>query len=215
MFSDFAERRALEQKMRQEGRLPPGQSVTLKFPVLHYGPVPLYDDLGQWSLRLHGLVEKELTLSWDDFTKLPRRKVNFDLHCVTKWSKFDTQWEGVHLQDLIDEGILKLKPEAQFCIQHCEFGYTTNTSLEAALSENFLMAFLYEGKPLEPEHGYPVRGLMAAIPGKRTETDRYLWKGGKWLRALEFTADDHPGFWEKAGYNNIANVWREERYSRW
>jgi DMSO/TMAO reductase YedYZ molybdopterin-dependent catalytic subunit len=211
-MNEFEERRSLENQMQRDGRLPPGQSLTLKFPVLHYGPVAMYEDLDDWTLRIFGDVEEEKTFTWQEFLELPRRTVTYDIHCVTRWSKFDTAWEGVHLQDLIDEGIIKLKPTAQFCIQHCEYGYTTNAALEAILAPNFLLAFRYDGKPLTPEHGYPLRGLMAAIPGEKADTDRYLWKGGKWLRALEFTAKDRPGFWEKAGYNNVANVWREERY---
>ncbi|PJF43812.1 MAG: sulfite oxidase-like oxidoreductase [Phototrophicales bacterium] len=213
MFKDYAERRALEQKVKQEGRLPPGQSVTLKFPILHYGPVPVYETLDNWTFRVFGLVEEEVTWTWEEFMQLPRRKVVYDLHCVTRWSKFDTVWEGVHVRDLVEQGLIKLKPEAKFCIQHCEFGYTTNTSLDAVLADNFLLAFKYDDKPLDPEHGYPLRGLMGALPGQKSDTDRYLWKGGKWIRGLEFTAQDRPGFWENAGYNNIANVWREERYS--
>lgn len=212
MTNEHEDRRQLETQMKQTGRLPPGQSLTLKFPVLHYGPTATYKDLSQWSLRIFGEVEEEKTFTWEEFLELPRRTVTFDIHCVTRWSKFDTEWEGVHLQDLIDEGIIKLKPSAKFCIQHCEFGYTTNTSLEAVLADNFLLAFKYKGEPLTPDHGYPLRGLMGAIPGEKADSDRYLWKGGKWLRALEFSATDKPGFWEKAGYSNVANVWREERY---
>lgn len=212
MFKGYKDRREVEERVRKEGRLPPGQSVTIKFPVLHYGPVPIYENLDNWTFRIWGLVEEEQNWTWEQFMELPRRKVVYDLHCVTRWSKFDTEWEGVHLHDLIDAGLLKLKPTARFCIQHCEYGYTTNTSLEAVLAENFLLAFRYDGKPLDPEHGYPLRGLMGAIAGEKADTDRYLWKGGKWIRGLEFRAEDRPGFWENAGYSNTANVWREERY---
>ncbi len=212
MWNDFKDRRDAEGQIKQEGRLPPGQSLTLKFPVLHYGPVPHYPSLDKWIFRITGLVEQEQTWNWVQFNQLPRRKMTLDLHCVTRWSKFDMEWEGVHLQDLIEAGLLKIKPEAKFCIQHCEYGYTTNTSLDAVLSENFLLATHYDGHALEPDHGYPLRGLMGAIPGQKADTDRYLWKGGKWLRGLEFTAEDQPGFWENAGYSNTANVWREERY---
>lgn len=212
MLRDFAERRDVESKVRQEGRLPPGQSVTLKFPVLHYGPTPVYENLDTWTFRIWGLVDEEHMWNWKEFMELPKRQITVDLHCVTRWSKFDTEWEGVHLRDLIDAGLLKIKPEVKFCIQHCEFGYTTNTSLDAVLADNFLLAYRFDGKPLEPEHGYPLRGLMGAVAGQKADTDRYLWKGGKWIRGLEFVADDRPGFWENAGYNNVANVWREERY---
>lgn len=208
----FLDRRRKEQEVKQEGRLPPGQSLTQKFPVLHYGPIPMYNSLANWTFQIWGLVEQDVTWSWEDFTRLPRTEAVYDLHCVTGWSKFDTKWEGVHLRTLVDQGIIKIKPEARYVIQHCEFGYTTNTPLEVVLASNFLLATHYDGQPLTPEHGYPLRGLMGALPGERQESDRYLWKGGKWLRGLEFTAEDAPGFWEQAGYSNSANVWREERY---
>jgi DMSO/TMAO reductase YedYZ molybdopterin-dependent catalytic subunit len=214
MFNDFLTRRKKEEEIKHEGRLPPGQSLTQKFPVLHYGPVPMYKSLDDWTFKIFGLVEEEKTWNWEEFNKLPRRKAILDLHCVTRWSKFDTEWEGVHLKDLIDGGFIKLKPEARFCVQHCEVGYTTNLPVEAMLADNFLLATLYDGKPIEPDHGYPLRGLMGAIPGKKNDADRYLWKGGKWLRGLEFTPRDHPGFWEQAGYSNTAGIWDEERYAR-
>jgi DMSO/TMAO reductase YedYZ molybdopterin-dependent catalytic subunit len=172
----------------------------------------MYNSLANWTFQIWGLVEQDVTWSWEDFTRLPRTEAVYDLHCVTGWSKFDTKWEGVHLRTLVDQGIIKIKPEARYVIQHCEFGYTTNTPLEVVLASNFLLATHYDGQPLTPEHGYPLRGLMGALPGERQESDRYLWKGGKWLRGLEFTAEDAPGFWEQAGYSNSANVWREERY---
>lgn len=212
-MNDFEKRKKLEEEMKKAGRLPPGQSATIKFPVLHIGPIPLYDeDLAGWKLRFFGEVEEEVSFTWQEFMELPRRTMTYDLHCVTRWSMFDAVWEGVHLQDLVDEGIIKIKDSAKFVVQHCEHGYTTNTSLEAALADNFMMAFNYDNKPLEPEHGYPLRGLMAALPGEKADEDRYLWKGGKWLRGLEFTTQDQPGFWERSGYNNVANIWREERY---
>lgn len=210
----FLLRRQREEEIKGEGRLPPGQALTQKFPVLHYGPVPVYKDLSTWTFSVSGLVDVEKTWNWDEFNTLPRRKVMYDLHCVTGWSKFDTVWEGVHLADLVDAGLIRIKPEARFCIQHCEYGYTTNTPLEVVLANNFLMATHYDGKPLDPEHGYPLRGLMGALAGEKQDSDRYLWKGGKWLRGLEFSATDRPGFWEQAGYSNTANIWREERYWR-
>ncbi len=210
----FLIRRRKEEEVKEAGRLPPGQSLTQKFPVLHYGSVPLYRDLSKWTFRIWGLVEAEKTWSWDEFNKLPRQKAIYDLHCVTGWSKFDTEWEGVHLGTLVDQGIIKISPEARFCIQHCEFGYTTNTPLEVALASNFMMATHYDGKPIEPDHGYPLRGLMGAVPGERQDSDRYLWKGGKWLRGLEFVEHDQPGFWEQAGYSMTAGIWDEERFAR-
>ncbi len=214
MFRDFLTRRQKEEEVKQEGRLPPGQSLTQKFPVLHYGPVPQYPDLATWTFRVFGLVEQDKTWNWDEFGKLPRRKIQMDIHCVTRWSKFDTEWEGVHLKDLIDSGLIRLKPEAKFCIQHCEYGFTTNLPIEVMLADNFLLATHYDGKPIEPDHGYPLRGVIGAVPGHHQDSDRYLWKGSKWLRGLEFTAQDQPGFWEQAGYSMSAGVWTEERFAR-
>src|SRR5450631_991932 len=214
MFGDFLNRKRKEEDVRDSGRLPPGQSLTQKFPVLHYGPVPSYNSLANWTFKVFGLVDEAKTWSWDEFNKLPRRKITVDLHCVTRWSKFDTNWEGVHLKDLIEAGLIKLKPEAKFCIQHCEYGYTTNLATDVMLQDNFLMAYAYEGKPIEAEHGYPLRGLMGAIAGQHSDADRYLWKGGKWLRGLEFVAEDQPGFWEQGGYSNTARIWTEERFWR-
>ncbi len=214
VLKGFMDRRKQEEEIKKEGRLPPGQSLTQKFPVLHYGPVPMYNNLDTWTFKVSGLVEKPLTWSWAEFNKLPKRKTTLDLHCVTRWSKFDTEWEGVHFKDLLDGGYIKLQPEARFCVQHCEFGFTVNLPIEVMLAENFLLATHYDGKPLEPDHGYPLRGLMGAVPSQKVDADRYLWKGGKWLRGLEFLRADQPGFWEQAGYSMSARIWNEERYGR-
>ena len=196
--------------MRREGRLPPGQSLTEKFPVLHYGPIPAFDE-SRWDFRLWGSVKKEICLSWTEFQQLPRTSINMDLHCVTRWSKFDTQWEGVSLRTLIDAGWLDLKPETRFVIQHAENDFSANLPLEIALAENFLLATHYNGQPLMPEHGFPLRGVVGAIPGRKDLKDVYFWKGAKWLRSLEFSPSDRKGFWEMAGYHNDADIWKEER----
>lgn len=211
---DLLWRKRREEEGKSQGRLPPGQRLTDKWPVLHYGPVAQYNTLENWDFKIWGLVEKPLRFNWEEFNQLPKRKITLDMHCVTTWSRFDTEFEGVHLQDLIDSGMLTIKPEAKFCIQHAEFDYTTNTALEVVLSPQFLFVTTAEGKPLTPEHGYPLRGLMGAIPGQHADVDRYLWKGAKWIRGLEFSATDKPGFWEQAGYSNTARVWNEERYWR-
>ena len=212
MFDSIFRRKEDEQKFRKEGRLPPGQSYTQRFPVLHYGPVPDFNP-ATWDFQVWGEVEKPFTLSWDEFNKLPRTKITMDIHCVTRWSKFDTVWEGVSLQNLIDAGLLKLKPQARFLIEHAEYGYTTNIPLKVALQPNFLMATHFNGQPIEPEHGYPLRGVVGAIPTMRDLETPYLWKGAKWLRGLQFLTHDQPGFWEQAGYHNEADVWKEERFA--
>ena len=204
-------RREQEEHVKREGRLPPGQALTNKFPVLHYGPVPQFNP-ATWDFRVFGLVEEEKRWTWEEFNQLPRRKIKMDIHCVTRWSKFDTEWEGVSVKDIVDQGIIHLKPEARFVMQHCEYGFTVNAPLSVILSDVFLLATHYNGQPLEPDHGYPLRGVAGAIPGQHGDNDRYFWKGGKWLRALEFTAEDRPGFWEQAGYSMSARIWEEERY---
>jgi len=194
----------------EEERLPPGQLLTKRFPVLHYGPVPTFNP-AIWKFQVWGEVEEPLKLYWDDFLALPRTKLTMDLHCVTTWSKLDTHWEGVSVRTLIDEGLIKLKPTARYVLQHAEFGFTANLPLEIVLAENFLLATHYEGQPLTPDHGAPLRGVLGAIPGRRDLKDIYLWKGAKWLRGLEFMPNDRQGFWERAGYHNEGDVWAEER----
>ncbi len=205
------DRRAVEERVRKEGRLPPNQAVTVKFPVLHYGPVPVFDP-AKWNFRIWGEVFETKLWSWEEFNQLPRTSLKMDIHCVTGWSKFDTLWEGISVRKLVDEGLIKVKPEARYVLQHAEFGFTTNVPLEVALAENFLMATHFNGEPLSPEHGYPVRGIIGSIVGKPELEQLYFWKGAKWLRGLEFLKDDKPGFWENAGYHNRGDVWKEERY---
>ncbi len=211
MLNSLFGRRNDEERIRSEGRLPPGQALTNRFPVLHYGPVPPFDP-ATWTLRVFGEVEQEVTWTWEAFNQLPRTKVTMDLHCVTRWSKFDTTWEGVALKTLVDTGLIKLKPTAQHVMQHCEYGFTVNVPLAVALAPNFLLATHFDGQPLTPDHGYPLRGVVGHIPGADHKTP-YLWKGGKWLRGLEFLSRDRLGFWEQAGYHNEADVWKEERFA--
>jgi DMSO/TMAO reductase YedYZ molybdopterin-dependent catalytic subunit len=206
------DRRKAEEQLRKEKRLPPGQSLTVKFPVLHYGPVPPFDPAA-WSFRVWGLVQAEKIWSWQEFNRLPRRKVQMDIHCVTRWSKSDTLWEGVSVKDLVEQGFITLKSGARYVLQHAEFGYTTNLPLQVVLQDNFLMATHFDGEPLSPEHGFPLRGVVGAIPGRQDLFTPYFWKGAKWLRGLEFMADDKLGFWEEAGYHNEADAWQEQRYA--
>ena len=211
MLKSIFGRKEDEEKVKKEGRLPPGQSLTNRFPVLHYGPVPRFDP-ATWDLRVFGEVEDEQRWNWEAFNKLPRSTVTMDIHCVTRWSKFDTAWEGVALKTLVDQGLLKLKPNAHYLLQHCEYGFTVNIPVEVALSPNFLLATHFNGEPLEVDHGYPLRGVVGHINGTDYKTP-YLWKGGKWLRGLEFLSKDRLGFWEQAGYHNEADVWKEQRFS--
>jgi DMSO/TMAO reductase YedYZ molybdopterin-dependent catalytic subunit len=213
MLENMFGRREDEERIKKEGRLPPGQSLTQRFPVLHYGPVPPFNP-ATWNLKLYGEVEQPLTFTWDEFNKLPRSKVQMDIHCVTRWSKFDTVWEGVSLRALVDQGILKLKPEARHVIQHAEYGFTVNIPLEVALADNFLLATHFDGEPISPEHGYPLRGVVGYLPAREDLSTPYFWKGAKWLRGLEFKAQDQLGFWEQAGYHNEADVWKEQRFAR-
>ena len=213
MLKDVLSRREEEQRFRKEGRLPPGQSVTQKFPVLHYGSVPTFDP-ETWDLRVYGEVEKEVRWTWEEFQALPRVQLKMDIHCVTRWSKFDTEWEGVSLTALVENGFIQLKPKTQYVMQHCEQGFTVNLPLEVALAENFLLATHFNGAPITSEHGYPLRGIVGTIPGRDDLKTPYFWKGGKWLRALEFMAEDRLGFWEQAGYHNEADVWKEQRTIR-
>jgi len=213
MLEDINRRQDDEERMKKEGRLPPGQALTNRFPVLHYGPVPRFD-LNTWELSVWGQVEEEVRWNWEEFKTLPRKMLTMDIHCVTRWSKFDTQWKGVSLRTLVDDGFIKIKKEAQYLIQHAEYGFTANLPLHIALSENFLLATHYNGEPLTPEHGYPLRGVVGYIPGRQDLETPYFWKGAKWLRGLEFKEKDQMGFWEQAGYHNEANIWKEQRFSR-
>lgn len=211
MFDPFR-RNEEEQMARDQGRLPPGQSLTNRFPVLHYGPIPR-TNLDTWSLRIYGQVEKPVELSWEEFNQLPRKQISIDLHCVTHWSKLDTTWEGVSVRDMIERGVFKPLSEALFVMQHAEMGFTVNLPLDIVLADNFLLATHFNGEPISAEHGYPLRGVVGAIPGRDDLFTPYLWKGAKWLRGLEFMKEDRPGFWEQAGYHNQADAWKEERYA--
>jgi DMSO/TMAO reductase YedYZ molybdopterin-dependent catalytic subunit len=205
-------RREEEDQVRREGRLPPGQALTQKFPVLHYGPVPRFDPR-TWHFRIWGEVEEERRWTWEEFQNLPRAKLRMDIHCVTRWSKFDTEWEGVSVRGLVERGLIRLKPAAKHVLQHCEYGFTVNIPLEVALADNFLLATHFDGQPLTPDHGYPVRGVVGFIPGRAELKTPYFWKGGKWLRGLEILANDRLGFWEQAGYHNEADIWLEQRFA--
>jgi DMSO/TMAO reductase YedYZ molybdopterin-dependent catalytic subunit len=210
MIFEGPDRRKEEERVRSEGRLPPGQALTLKFPVLHYGPVPSFNP-ATWDFRVWGEVEGEQRWTWEEFNKLPRTKIKMDIHCVTRWSKFDTEWEGVSVKTLVENGLIKIKPNAGYVMQHAEYGFTVNLPLDVVLADNFLMATHLNGVTITPDHGYPLRGVVGYIPSHENLTTPYFWKGAKWLRSLEFMTHDRLGFWEQAGYHNNADVWKEER----
>jgi DMSO/TMAO reductase YedYZ molybdopterin-dependent catalytic subunit len=186
---------------QRKNRIPPGQHQVKNWPVLHYDGVPKVD-ISKWSLRLFGLVDKELGLSYQEFSALPRVKVFSDIHCVTNWSRLDNLWEGVSSRAVV---LVNLKPEARFVIVYGAGGFTTNLPLDDFLAEDVLLATSQDGQPLTPEHGAPVRLVVPRL---------YFWKSAKWVTGLEFTAEDRPGFWERAGYHNHGDPWKEERYGR-
>ena len=193
-----------EQKVAEKGydpsRLPPGQYLTEKWPVLHTGPVP-HVDLSTWSLRVWGEVENPLVLDWDAFTGLPSVEVTTDIHCVTRWSRFDTRFKGVHWRELA--ALVRPRPTARFVLAHAEHGYTANVPLEALEAEDALLAYEADGEPLAPDHGWPLRLVVPS---------RYFWKSAKWLRGLELLAEDRPGYWERYGYHMNADYRLDERY---
>jgi DMSO/TMAO reductase YedYZ molybdopterin-dependent catalytic subunit len=173
--------------------------------VPHFNPAT-------WNFRVWGEVEEETTWTWDQFNQLPRTTIQMDIHCVTRWSKFDTEWEGVSVKTMVENGLFKIKPSATHVMQHAEYGFTVNLPLEVVLQDNFLMATHLNGEPITPDHGYPLRGVVGFIPSQKSLETPYFWKGAKWLRSLEFMSRDRRGFWEQAGYHNRADVWREERF---
>ncbi len=188
---------------RQEPRLPPGQIRTDKWPVLHYGSVPRVD-LSRWDFRVYGLVVRPLRWTHQEFLALPRVEVRSDIHCVTRWSRFDNSWQGVSVREVLRQA--GVKPEAVFAVAHAEQGFTANLPLTELLKDDVLLADKHDGTDLTPEHGWPLRLVVPR---------RYFWKSAKWIRALELTASDHPGFWEQNGYHNEADPWKEERFSDW
>jgi DMSO/TMAO reductase YedYZ molybdopterin-dependent catalytic subunit len=187
----------------QEPRLPPGQVLTEKWPVLHYGSIPAID-LDTWRLEVDGLVEQPSRWTWGEFRALPRVRVRSDIHCVTRWSRYDNSWEGVALTTVLSAA--RPRPEARFAIVHAEQGYTTNLPLAELDQDDVLLADTHDGAPLAPEHGWPLRLVVPR---------HYFWKSAKWIRRIELVAKDRPGFWEQNGYHNDADPWREQRFSDW
>ena len=199
MFRSMAERKARAAGV-DPARLPPGQYMTKKWPVLHAGSVP-HTDLATWTFRVWGEVEEPLELSWEQFNELPRASSTQDIHCVTRWSRFDAQFEGVRWSEVAK--LCRPRDTARFAIAHAEHGFTANVPYSFLEQDDALLVTHADGEPLSPDHGWPMR---LVIPGK------YFWKSAKWLRAIELSAADKPGFWERYGYHNDADPWREERY---
>ena len=183
-----------------ESRVPPGQYLTERFPVLTVGPNPDYD-LAAWDFRVFGEVESPLTLSWDELMALPQRDVVTDIHCVTRWSKLDTRWRGVPVTEVLDRA--GVKPSGTHVMAYSDGGYTTNIPLAALRDDDVLLAHTYAGQPLEPDHGAPLRLLVPK---------RYFWKSAKFLRQLEVMTEDRMGFWELNGYHNDGDPWAEQRH---
>jgi len=181
-------------------RLPPGQYLTEKWPVLHAGSVPKID-LATWDFRVWGQVENPITLTWEELQRLPSTEVTVDIHCVTRWSRFETRFRGVHWRALAQ--LVRPRPTARYVVAHAEQDFTANVPLAAIEDEDALIAYEADGEPLAPEHGWPLRLVVPS---------RYFWKSAKWLRGLELLSTDRPGFWERYGYHNNADFTREERY---
>ena len=183
-------------------RLPPGQIVTQKWPVLHYGTVPAVDT-AQWRFQVRGAVERPFAIDWDELQALPRQETVCDIHCVTRWSRYDNVFGGVSVRSLLLRA--GVRPEARFALVHAEHGFTTNLPLEDLDREANLLALTFGGEPLTPEHGGPIRLLVPHL---------YFWKSAKWVRGIELMEEDYPGFWEQNGYHMRGEPWAEQRHGR-
>ncbi len=182
-------------------RVPAGQTPTTKWPVLTYGLTPR-TELARWTFRCFGLVEQEVVWTWPEFLALPRVRITSDVHCVTRWSKLDNEWEGVPIREIL--GRIRLRPEAKYVMVHADPDYTTNLALDDLAQADVLLALRHNGRDLEPDHGGPCRLVVPRL---------YFWKSAKWVRGFEFLDVNPPGFWEQNGYHMHADPWKEERYS--
>ena len=183
-------------------RIPPGQYEERGFPVLSAGPTPR-TPLSTWDFTLRGIDGTSATWTWDELQSLPHETVTRDIHCVTKWSKLDTVWEGISVDTLIAEAAKRGVSAAPFLVAWADGDYTTNMPLDDVVGGKAWVAFVYDGKPLHPEHGGPARLLVPHL---------YFWKSAKWVRGIQFTARNEPGFWEVNGYHDRGDPWREQRY---
>ena len=200
-FLQEGDRRELEKKAKADGRLPPGQSLTLKWPVLHYGSVPHFDP-DRWDFKISGEVEAPLKLSWKEFRALPQKEVTSDFHCVTRWSRLNNTWKGVLFTDVLK--LVNAKPGAKHVLVLAEEGYTANVPLQDLLRPNVLFAFDHDSLPLNAEHGGPLRLIVPHL---------YAWKSVKWVRGFMLLDADRLGFWERNGYHSYGDPWKEQRYS--
>jgi len=182
-------------------RVPPGQVVTDRFPILHEGEVPAYD-MTEWTLRVFGEVEEERVVTYEQLLAMPQTQVLCDIHCVTRWSKLDTAWEGILFRDFLR--LLEIKPQGKFVMLHADNDYETNVPLEDLMGDHVLLALKYDGKPLTPKHGWPLRLIVPHL---------YFWKSPKWIRGVEIMKDDREGFWEQNGFHNVADPFLEQRFS--
>ena len=194
-------RKALSDKGLDPARLPPGQYLTERFPVLHVGDVPTYEP-GRWDLTVRGLVDEPFTIGLDELREMPSVTLTYDIHCVTKWSKFDTTWTGVRVRELLARA--GVQERVTHVIEHAEFGYTTNVPIADITTDEALVAYAFEGEDIESIHGGPVRIVVPHL---------YFWKSAKWVRELELVDRDRPGFWERNGYHMYGDPFREQRHT--
>jgi DMSO/TMAO reductase YedYZ molybdopterin-dependent catalytic subunit len=192
----------LDVRTTDRERLPPGQIVTQKWPVLHYGTVPMVNR-STWRLRVSGAVAQPFELTWDQLQALPRQETLCDIHCVTRWSRYDNLFEGIGVAALLAQALPS--PDARYVLVHAEHGFTTNLPVEDLLRPENLLALRHNGADLDPEHGGPVRLMIPHL---------YFWKSAKWVTGFEFLEEDYPGFWEQNGYHMRGEPWAEERYGR-
>ncbi|MBV9172165.1 MAG: sulfite oxidase-like oxidoreductase [Chloroflexi bacterium] len=201
MAFNFFRRQLNERERAVADRLPPGQYLTEKWPVLHYGSVPRVD-LATWDFTVDGLVEQPLRLTYEEFKQLPRRTLTSDVHCVTRWSLLDSAWEGVPVSEIVAR--VKPKADATHVMVHAEHGFTANLALDDFLHDQNMLVDTRNGEPIAPEHGWPLRLFVPHL---------YFWKSAKWVRRIEFMQGDRPGFWEQYGYHMHGDPWKEERYA--